>query len=179
MATDIFTPALKWFFEIGFGNVFVFIITTALFYAVFRKAKVLGESEMVNAVIAVAAAFFVSFWVPIYTGFSFVSSMSAFFAQSTAILLFLVISFLMAGFFYPDLVGMLTEQFKRRTTLYTMMGLGIALLVMSTMVSSFWSVFPPAKPGTAPSTDILLVSAAVIIFIVVLMIAASAGRGEG
>jgi len=180
MATDIFTPAIKWFFEIGFGNVFVFILTTAIFYAVLRKVKILGESEMINAVIAVIAAFLVAFWIPIYTGFSFVSSMSAFFAQSTAILLFIMIAFLLAGFFYPNLAGMLTDQFKTRGTLYIMIGLGLALLIMSTLVASFWSVFPPAKPGTvAPSTDILLVTAAVIIFVVVLLIAASVGKGGG
>jgi hypothetical protein len=178
MATDIFTPAIKWFFEIGFGNVFVFILTTAIFYAVMRKAKVLGEKEMINGVVAMIAAFMVSFWIPIYTGFSFVSSLSAFFAQSTAIFLFFMISFLAASFFYPDLAGMLTEQFRKRTTLYVMLGLGIGLLVTSTLISSFWSVSPPAKPGAAaPATDILLVSAAVIIFVVILIIAAAAGRG--
>jgi hypothetical protein len=177
--TDIFTPAIKWFFEIGFGNVFVFILTTAIFYAVLRKTKILGESEMINAVIAIVAAFLVGFWIPIYTGFSFVSSLSAFFAQSTVFLLFIIISFLLASFFYPDLVGMLTAQFQRRTTLYMMMGMGIALLVMSTLVSSFWSVVPPAKPGSTPPTDILLITAAVIIFVVVLFIAAAVGRGGG
>lgn len=177
MAADIFTPALKWFFEIGFGNVFVFILVTALFYAIFRKGKILGESELINGAIAIIAAFFVAFWIPIYTGYSFVSSLSAFFAQSTAILLFLLISFLMAGFFYPDLVGMLADQFKSRHTLFIMMGLGLALLVASTLISSFWSVFPPSKPGTTPSTDIIMVTAAIIVFIVVLIIAAAVGRG--
>jgi hypothetical protein len=58
-----------------------------------------------------------------------------------------------------------------------MMGLGIGILVMSTLITSIWSIIPSAKPGTAPSTDILIVAAAVIIFIVILMIAASVGRG--
>lgn len=177
MTSDLITPALKWFFEIGFGNVLVFILTSAIFYAMARRSKVLGESELINGLIAIVAAFFVAFWIPIYTGFSFVSSMSAFFAQSTAILLFLVISFLIAGFFYPDLVGMLAAEFKSRHTLFVMMGLGLALLIMSTMVSSFWSVFPPAKPGTSPSTDLLIITAAVIVFVVILLIAASVGRG--
>lgn len=179
MAADIFQPAIKWFFEIGFGNVIVFILITAIFYAILRKIKLLGESEMINAVIAIIAAFLVGFWIPIYTGFSFVSSMAAFFAQSTAFLLFIIISFLLASFFYPDMVGMLTSQFQKRTTLYIMMALGLSLLIMSTLVSSFWSVFPPAKPGTSPPTDILVVTAAIIVFIVVLLIASSVGRGGG
>jgi hypothetical protein len=180
MPADIIQPALKWFFELGFGNVLVFVLTTAIFYAILRKAKILGESELINAAIAIIAAFFVGFWIPIYTGYSFAASMSAFFAQSTAIFLFLIISFLVAGFFYPNLTEMLTEQFKYRHTLYVMIGLGIALLVMSTLVSSFWSVFPPTQPGAVtPSRDILLVTAAVIIFIVILLIAASVGTGGG
>lgn len=179
MASDIITPAFKWLFEIGFGNVFVFILTTAIFYAMFRKSKVLGPSSVINGSIALVAAFLVSFWIPIYTGFSFVSSLSAFFAQATAILLFLTISFLMASFFYPDLMGMLTKLFETRHTLFIMIGLGLALLVMSTLVTSFWSVFPPAAVGAiTPSSDILIIAAAVIVFIVVLVIAASVGSGE-
>ena len=137
----------------------------------------MGESELINGIIALIAGFLVGFWIPIYTGFSFVSSLSAFFAQSAVFLLFIIISFLLAGFFYPDLVGMLMSQFKSRNTLYIMMGLGIGILVMSTLITSIWSIIPSAKPGTAPSTDILIVAAAVIIFIVILMIAASVGRG--
>lgn len=177
MAADIITPAFKWFFEIGFGNVFVFILVAAIFYAMIKKTKILGGSEVVNGAIALVAAFLVAFWIPIYTGFSFVSSMSAFFAQSTAIFLFMLISFLMAGFFYPDLLGMLASQFKSRHTVYVMMGLGVALLVMSTLVTSFWSVFQPVKPGSGPPSSILIITAAVIVFIVVLIIAASVGAG--
>ncbi|MEM7821840.1 MAG: hypothetical protein QXX38_03470, partial [Candidatus Aenigmatarchaeota archaeon] len=88
-----------------------------------------------------------------------------------------IISFLLAGFFYPDLVGMLMNQFKSRHTLFFMMGLGIGILVMSTLITSIWSVLPSTRPGTAPSTDVLIIAAAVIIFMVVLMIAASVGRG--
>jgi hypothetical protein len=180
MASDIITPAFKWLFEIGFGNVFVFILATAIFYAVFKKSKILGESDVISGSIAIVAAFLISFWIPIYTGFSFVSSLSAFFAQATALLLFLTISFLMASFFYPDLMGMLTRLFESRHTLFVMMGLGIALLVTSTLVTSFWSVFPPATAGSiTPSTDILIIVAAVIVFIVVLAIAASVGSVGG
>jgi hypothetical protein len=178
MAADIITPALKWFFEIGFGNVLVFILVTAIFYAVFRKSKVLGDSEMINGVVAIVAAFFVGFWLPIFTGFSFVSSMSAFFAQSTAILLFFIISFMLAGFFYPDLTGMLMDQFKSRHTLFIMLVFGVLLLVISTMVTSFWSVFPPAAPGSlAPNSDLLIITAAVIVFVVILVIASGVTGG--
>jgi DMSO/TMAO reductase YedYZ heme-binding membrane subunit len=179
MATNILAP-IKWFFEIGFGNVFVFILTTAIFYAVIRKSKILGESEVINGVIALIAGFLVGFWVPIYSGFSLVPSLSAFFAQSTVFLLFIIISFLLAGFFYPDLMGMLMSQFKSRHVLFIMMGLGIGLLVMSTLITSIWSVIPSAKPGAggvAPSTDILIITAAIIIFVIILMVASSLGRG--
>jgi hypothetical protein len=178
MAADIVTPAMKWFFDLGFGNVFVFILVAAIFYAMMRKSKIFGGSEVVNGAVALVASFFVAFWIPIYTGFSFISSMSAFFAQSTVFLLFLVISFLMASFFYPDLMGMLSSQFKSRHTMYLMMALGIGILVMSTLITSIWQVFPPSRPGsTPPPTNILIISAAVIIFIIIIIIGASIGAG--
>ena len=177
--TDIFEPVIRKLFDLGFGNVIVFFLVSAIIYAILRKSKMLGESELVNGVISVIAAFLVGFWFPIITGVTLVPSLTAFFAQSTTMLIFIVVGFLFASIFYPNMTEMLMEQFKRRTTLYTMIALALALLITSGLISTMWSLASvPKKPGESPgvSSDVSLIAAAVIIFIVILLIGGSAAR---
>lgn len=175
---DIFEPFIRTFFENGFGDVIVFIFTSAIFYAIISKSKIFGESTLIAGIISLISAFLISFWIPVFTGFSFISSLSAFFTQATAILLFIIIGFLAASFFYPDMPKMLADQFTKRSTLYTMLALAIALFVTSGLVSSFWSVFPPSAPGTPVlPTDVIVVAAGLIIFVTVLLIGANIASG--
>jgi hypothetical protein len=178
---DIFEPVIRKLFDIGFGNVIIFFLSSAIFYALLRKTRILGDSEMINGTVAVLTAFMIGFWFPIFTGTTLVTSMSAFFAQATTVLIFIIVGFLMAGIFYPDLAGMLAEQFKHRTTLYVMLALAIMLFITSGLVSSLWSaVVTPRKPGepAGASPDIYLIGAALILFIVVLLVGASAAIGS-
>jgi len=174
---DIFEPVIRKLFDIGFGNVIIFFLSSAIFYALLRKSKILGESEAINGTVAIITAFLIGFWFPIFTGVSLVPSLTAFFSQATAMLIFIIAGFLMAAIFYPNLTDMLTEQFARRTTLYVMLALAVALFITSGLVSSLWSMASvPKKPGEAPgqSPDIYLIAAALILFIAVLLIGASA-----
>jgi uncharacterized membrane protein len=179
---DIFEPVIRKLFDIGFGNVIVFFLSSAILYAILRKSKILGESEVINGTVALITAFLVGFWFPVFTGFTLANSMAAFFSQSIAILIFLIVGFLMASIFYPDMTGMLTEQFKRRTILSVMIALAIVLFITSGMISTMWSLATvPKKPGepAGPSADSLLVAVAVILFIVILLIGSSVARVGG
>jgi hypothetical protein len=174
---DVFEPVVKKLFEWGLGNVIVFFLSVAIFYAILRKSKVLGESAIVNGIVAGITAFLVSFWFPIYTGVTLVNSMTAFFSQSIAILIFLIVGFLMAGLFYPNMPEMLMEQFKRRTVLAVMLALALVLFITSGLVSTMWSLATvPTEPGkpSGPSPDIYLITTAVILFIIILLVGSSA-----
>lgn len=158
---DLFTPIIKKVLDLGFGNLFIFIFTLAVVYAIFRKAKFLGESEVVNGILSFIIAFAVAFWFPLLTGVSLLTSITLLFTQAMGILLFLIIAFLFASFFYPDLPKMLAEQFTRRTVLYEFIAVAIALFVTSALATTlFVSLKIPGKSGgnTIPASIIDTIS---------------------
>ncbi len=179
---DIFQPVIEKLVDLGFYNFFLpWLITTAIFYALLKKSKFLGESNVLNGAISLAIGFLI-FGFPILSGFSFGLPMSAFFTQSTSIILFFVIAFLLASMFYPNLGEFLVKTFTRRTTLWVAVALGLTIWVTSGMVTMFWQTPAPSETepaAPAPSTDLVLIVAGVIIFIVVLMIASSVVTGGG
>ena len=77
---------------------------------------------------------------------------------------------------------MLAERFTRRSALSAMIALGIAILVTSGLMSTFWSGLyggggAPGQP--MPSTDVILLSAGLIILLVILIIANAMVTSEG
>jgi uncharacterized membrane protein len=174
---DILEPMVKKFTE-SFSSVLVFVFVFTIFYAIFRKSKVLGESPAMNGAVSFVIAFLVTWFsvsiMPLTT------ALSTFFTQGTALLLFVIFGIIAASLFYPDLPKMMAEQFKSRTALWIMIILGIFLFVTSGIISVFWAqATQPPKPGeTRPATDVIVVSAAIIIFVIVLTVAAAAGGGK-
>jgi len=166
--------------ELGFYSyVFPFLISSAIFYALFRKSKILGDSVVINAVIALSIAFMV-LGFPVLVGFTLESQLSLFFTQATVFILIFVIGIIIASVFYPDLPKLLTEQFTRRTTIYQMIALGIGLFVTSGLVIVFTQGIAPQPDSTTPaaSGDLVLIISGIVIFIILIMIAASTLRSE-
>jgi hypothetical protein len=168
--------------DLGFYDfVFPFIITSALLYALLRKTKIFGESVAVNAVVALSIGFMI-FGFPVLAGLTLATNWSIFFTQATVFLLIFFVALLLSSLFYPDLMKMLAEQFTRRTTLYQMIALAVALLVTSGLVVVFTNALAP-KPGkeggVGPPADVVLMIAAIIIFIVLVIIASAIARGGG
>jgi hypothetical protein len=166
--------------EVGFFDILAFLLFLAIFYTLFRKSKVLGESVFINGIAALAISFFI-FLYPLLTGFSLVQNLVTFFAQASIWILAFLVAFLLASFFYPDLPKMLATTFTRRTTLFAMVGLGIALLVTSGFISILWKGLLPggegsAKPGQAPR-DVVILAVGIVVFIILLMVASSIARG--
>ena len=167
--------------DLGFYDyLFPFIITSALFYALFRKSKILGESNATNALVAISLAFMI-LGFPILVGFSFATPLSSFFTQATVWILIFFVGMIIASLFYPDLMKTLAEQFTKRTTLFEMIALAVALFVTSGLVQVFIVGTNPAVTGKQPvtptaPTDVLLIVSALIIFGVLILIAASIFR---
>lgn len=180
MATP-FELVIQKMIDLGFYNfVFPFILTAAIVYALLRRSKFLGESVATNALVALTVAFLV-LGFPVIVGFSFAVPLSTFFTQATIWVLILVIGVLMASIFYPDLMKILGETFTKRTTIYEMLALAVALFVTSGLVGVFTQpISAPGKIGalTAPR-DVIIIIAGIVIFIVLILIAASIFRGGG
>lgn len=180
LAQDIFQPIVSKLISLGVLNAMLLFLFSAIIFAVLRKAKIFGDSTMINGVIAFVIAFFI-FIFPFITGTSLVNPLSIFFTQSIVIIMFLIIGFIAASFFYPDMPKMLAEQFTRRSTLFVMIGLAIGLFVTSGLVTTLLAAFtsPSASSGGGgggPPSDVLIIGAGLILFIIVLLVASSVGR---
>jgi hypothetical protein len=177
---DIFEPIITQFISLGFLNALMLFFFSAILYAILRRSKILGESAIINGFIAFIAAFLVCVF-PFITGINLIPNFSLFFTQSVVVLLFLVMGFILAGLFYPDMPQFLAEHFTHRSILSVMIALGIALFVISGLVSAFLASFTSPKlasGGPAPSSDVLIIGAALIIFVVILIVAGAAAPGK-
>ena len=179
MAENVFALVINKLLATGFYDLLLFVFSLALFYALLKKSKILGESNVVNGLIAFVGAFLV-FGYPVLVGISLTLPLTAFFTQAIVWILIVVMGLILASLFYPDLPKMLAEQFTKRTTLYAMIAIGISILVTSTLVSTLWQgtgQAPTEGPGipSAPK-DVTLIATGVIIFIVLILIGASTMR---
>jgi hypothetical protein len=180
MASPIETT-IQQMLKVGFFDILAFILFLAIFYAMFRKSRILGESVFVNGIAAMAISFFI-FLYPFLSGFSLVQNLVMFFAHASMWILVFLMAFLFASFFYPDLPKMLAATFVRRTTLWVMVALGFALLITSGFISMLWkSLTSPGttqtKQGEVPR-DVVILATGIIVFVILLTIAAAVMRGE-
>jgi hypothetical protein len=178
---NIFQTVAEKLIQTGFLDALIFMITAAIFYGLFRKTKILGESVVINGVLALAIAFFI-FVFPAMFGVSLILPVTRFFGGALVWILIFLIGFLLAGFFYPDLGKMLAETFTRRTALTIMIIIGITLFITSGLITVFtggWAPSPPGEGAAGPGipTDIIILAAGLIIFIVLIIIASAILRG--
>jgi quinol-cytochrome oxidoreductase complex cytochrome b subunit len=159
--------------NLGFYDfLFPFIITSAIFYGLFKKTKILGDSVVINGVLALSIAFLI-FGFPKLVGVALATPFSRFFVQATIWVLIIGIGVLIAGFFYPDLTAFLSKAIERRTILFAMIVLGVAFFITSGLLGVFIGGWSPGEGegDGGVSTDIIIIGVAVIIFIVLIFIA--------
>jgi hypothetical protein len=170
---------IKNFLSLGVYDVILFAFISALFYGVLRKSKILGDSAVLNGIVAIGVAFlFLGY--PIITGTpSLLTSIVTFFTQVSIIAIIFLISFLIASFFYPNLTEMLTKKFTHRTTLFALLALGF-ILFLSSAAEVLWQPMlkPPSPSSPNIPKNITLFIAGISVFMLMLIIAASVVRGE-
>lgn len=109
---NIFETAIQRLIELGFYNFLLpFILFVTLFYALLRKTQILGDSAVIHGVMSVTLGLFI-FGMPVVLGVSLVEPLTAFLTQSAVVILVFVIGFLMASFFYPNLMESLPNIFR-------------------------------------------------------------------
>jgi hypothetical protein len=167
--------------DLGFYDfLFPFLITSALFYALLKKSKVISDSPVVNATLALSVAFLI-LGFPYLAGISLATPLSSFFTHTTIWILIFCVGILIAGMFYPDLGRFLTEYFIERKSrfFYVLLVIGILTFVTSGLYTAFIGMYKAPKPGAppVPPFDVVITAAALIIFTVVLMIATVVVRG--
>jgi len=168
MATPTQTVAEN-LLALGVYDIILFAIFAAIFYAVLKKTKFLGDSPVIIGIITGAS--------------SLLANITSFFTQAAVISIVFLVGFLIAGFFYPNLTDMLKSTFTRRSTLMVMVTLGFLLFLTSGLVGVIWAPFTtPSNTGNTDSNKIpqntLLLIAGISIFMMMLIVAAGIVRSE-
>jgi len=158
--------------EFGIYDFIIFIFALSLFYAIFKKFKILGDSTLINGVIAFSIAFLI-FGYPVIVGYSLTVPMVKFFTQTMTFILLFFVGILVASFFYPDLTGFLKDAYSDSTS-YIWIGiiLTIAALVLSGLLGVMWQSSPIPGSIQTPS-DLSGTTAGIIILMAVILIASS------
>jgi len=160
--------------DIGFYDFLLFLLALPILFAILKKTKMLGESPIVNGLIAFVSAFLI-FSFPVITGVSLTYSMTNLFMQFMMFIIIILFAMIISSFFYPDLLGMLAKKFTHRTMLYTAIVIGLTLSIISGFLPTILTAVsgPRAPVGPVVNPDITNFVAGVIIFIVVLIVAAA------
>jgi hypothetical protein len=161
--------------EVGFFDIIIFVISAAIFYAILKKFKLLGESPLINGAIAAGIAFLI-FGYPVIVGFSLTLPLTTFFAHSFVWILTFFMAFMLASFFYPDLPKFLAEKFTSRSMISIAIVIGIVIALLSGLAGVLLQ--SPAKPGT-PQTPLNVTTTigAVLLFVIILIVAGSMATG--
>ncbi|HLC59392.1 MAG TPA: hypothetical protein VJH34_02620 [archaeon] len=179
------------FLSYGVYDIILFAVFAAVMYAVLRKSKILGDSPVIAGIVSLGAGF-MFFGYPVITGNpSLLISMTTFFTQASILGIVFLVAFLMASFFYPDMVGILAKTFTHRTTLMVMVSVGFILFITSGLVQILWQPIVgsggQSNTGTAGTSsggvaktgpNVLLLVAGIAIFMMMIIIAAAIARSD-
>ncbi len=176
MVQNYFEIIVQKMVDLGFYSyAFPAILTLAIVWALLTKSKVLGEKQWVVGTISIIAAALV-LGFPVITGQNLSQQISVFFTQSMVVLLVLVVGLMIAGLVHPKLFDFLGKWFEEQSFIW-IVGIGVvALFIISGLVQVLWTVVRiPLKAGEVPgaSGDVMLLAAALMVFIVLIIIASN------
>lgn len=166
--------------SLGFFDIAIFMLVTAIFYGLLRKSKILGESPVVIGTVSLSIGLLLIAF-RFVTGMNILTPLATMFAQWTSVLLIFLFGFIGASLFYPDMLSWLPKAFHSRGMLVILIVIGLAIMITSGLVTTFLATSSqPTPPGTIPiPTDTIIIIAGVIIFMVLIIVASSLGGGGG
>jgi hypothetical protein len=175
---NIFETVVSQLVDVGAYNLVIFVLALTIFYAILKRVKIFGESNLVVGAIAFCISFMV-FGYPVIIGYSLVAPFVNMFTQFTVFIMVFVMAFLVASFFYPDLPKFLAESFTTRGMLMNAIAIGIAVAILSGAVSVLWNA-PKGNAGMpgAPG-EIGLMAGATVMLIIILLVASSLAPSKG
>lgn len=161
--------------EYGFYNFFLpWIITTAVFWGLFKKSGILG-SDVVNGVLALAVSFFIWGYLISPAAVEITTPLSTFFTQMSIIVLVFLFGIVGASMLYPDFGGALKESIRGGGWLWVSIVIAVLLVFMSGLGGVIFK-----RPGIGVGGDIttiIYVLAVIVIGIFILSTVTSGGGG--
>jgi len=146
--------------QLGFFQLLLFVLTSAVFYGLLRKSQLFGDPEkntVVNGVVCLVAAFLV--WsAPTILGIDIQTATTTFFVQGVAASLIIMIALMITGMFAPQgLSKVLADNLKGRY-LAAVLVLGIIVGLGIFFASGISNLFFPSTSFTqGMSTDTITV----------------------
>jgi len=183
---DLFQPIIQKLIDLGFYNFFFpFLVAAALFFGLLKKSKIFGDSVVINGVVSLSLAFLIMGFPVIFGQPSFFAlPLATFFSQATVVLLIFVMAFIGASFFYPDMTKWVLDAFKHRTMLTVLIAIAFGLLFTSGLINVLFVGLSAPTTGTGENqqggktpVDVIIIVAGIIIFMIMIIIAASVVRG--
>lgn len=169
--------------QLGFFQLLLFMLTSAVFYGLLRKSKLFGEPEkniIVNGIVALVAAFMV--WsAPTLLGIDIVTATTTFFVQGVSATLVIMIALMITGMFAPEGLGKVLQENLKGRFLAAVLVVGLIVGIGIFFASGVSNLFFPASTfGSGISTDtITIIVIGVLMVISVLVIVGIGGGGGG
>jgi hypothetical protein len=167
--------------QLGFFQLLLFVLTSAVFYGLLRKSQLFGEPQkntVVNGVVSLVAAFMV--WsAPTILGIDITTATTTFFVQGVSASLIVMIALMITGMFAPEGLGkVLSENLKGRF-LAAVLIFAIIVALGIFFASGISNLFFPASTfSTGLSTDtITIIVIGVLMVISVLVMVGIGGLG--
>ncbi len=174
---NVFEIAVERLNELGFYNFLLpFILFTAIVFAVLRKTHILGDSVSINAVVAVSAGLLV-LGAPVLLGGDLIHPLTAFMTQSLVVMLVIIVGFMLASFFYPNITEKLGEIFKAPGPANWLIWGTVALAAVFGLFTFIGKPIGTAISGAKIPSE--LISMVVIVFIVmIILLVVTIGAGK-
>lgn len=156
--------------EIGFYDFLLpWMITAAVFWGLLKRSN-LFESPGVNAIVALAASFFLWGYVIGVASINVGGVMSTFMTQLSLILVAFLFVVVGATMFYPS-IGDLYESVKGSQWIIMSLVIGILLVVLSGMLGPVFS----RLQFTGRSGDVMVIVLGISLFVMLIIVAAAQG----
>jgi len=170
--------------ELGFFQLLLFVLTSAVFYGLLRKSQLFGESDkniVVNGVVALVAAFMV--WsAPTILGIDIQTATTTFFVQGVSASLVVMLALMITGMFAPQGLGKVFQENLKGKFLAAVLVVGIIVALAIFFASGVSNLFFPSTTfGEGLSTDtitIIVIGVLMIVSVLVIVGVGAVGGGK-
>jgi hypothetical protein len=167
--------------QLGFFQLLLFMLTSAVFYGLLRKSKLFGEPDkniIVNGVVALVAAFMV--WsAPTLLGIDIVTATTTFFVQGISATIVIMVALMITGMFAPEGLGKRLEENLKGKFLVAVLVIGLIIGIGIFFASGISNLFFPASTFSTSGLDTDTITIIVIGVLMVVSVLVIVGIGGG
>ncbi len=168
--------------QLGFFQLLLFMLTSAVFYGLLRKSKLFGEPDkniVVNGVVALVAAFMV--WsAPTLLGIDIVTATTTFFVQGVSATIVIMIALMITGMFAPEGLGKVLQENLKGRFLAAVLILGLIVGIGIFFASGISNLFFPASTfSSGINTDTITIIVIGVLMVISVLVIVGIGGGGG